>query len=87
VKATRIATGQADVYAQPGRVGKLWDACAPEALVVAAGGRVSDARGTLFDYRSSDLDNTHGFVATNPALHPQVLELLRKLERERGAPR
>jgi 3'(2'), 5'-bisphosphate nucleotidase len=87
VKATRIATGQADVYSQPGRVGKLWDACAPEALVVAAGGRVADARGNPFDYRSPDLDNKHGFVATNPALYPQVLELLRKLERERGTPR
>jgi 3'(2'), 5'-bisphosphate nucleotidase len=87
VKATRIATGEADVYAQPGRAGKLWDACAPEALVVAAGGRVSDARGVPFDYRSADLDNAHGFVATNPALYPRVLELLRKASRERGMPR
>jgi 3'(2'), 5'-bisphosphate nucleotidase len=87
VKATRIATGEADVYAQPGRAGKLWDACAPEALVVAAGGRVADARGMPFDYRSLDLDNAHGFVATNPELYPKVLELLRKAPPERGMPR
>jgi 3'(2'), 5'-bisphosphate nucleotidase len=87
VKATRVATGEADVYAQPGRAGKLWDACAPEALVVAAGGRVADARGISFDYRSPDLDNAHGFVATNPALYPRVLELLRKADRKRGMPR
>jgi 3'(2'), 5'-bisphosphate nucleotidase len=83
VKATRIATGEADVYAQPGRAGMLWDACAPEAIVVAAGGRVTDARGVPFDYRAANLENAHGFVATNPALHPQVLELLRKAELER----
>jgi 3'(2'), 5'-bisphosphate nucleotidase len=75
------------VYAQPGRAGKLWDACAPEALVVAAGGRVADARGMPFDYRSLDLDNAHGFVATNPELYPKVLELLRKAPPERGMPR
>ncbi len=87
VKATRIATGVADVYAQPGRAGKLWDSCAPEALVVAAGGCVADARGIPFDYRSRDLDNAHGFVATNPALFPRVLDLLSRVARERGTPR
>ncbi len=86
VKATRIATAEADVYAQPGRAGMLWDACAPEAIVVAAGGRVSDARGDPFDYRGPDLENAHGFVATNPALYPQVLDLLRKAERDRETP-
>lgn len=78
VKATRIAAGEADVYAQPGRAGALWDACAPEALVMAAGGRVSDARGVVIDYAARELPNHHGFVATNGPLHEDVLELLRR---------
>lgn len=76
VKATRIAAGEADVYAQPGRAGALWDACAPEALVNAAGGRATDARGTIIDYAARELPNHHGFVATNGLLHDAVLELL-----------
>ncbi len=78
VKATRIAAGEADVYAQPGRAGALWDACAPEALVMAAGGRASDAHGTIIDYAARELPNHHGFLATNGPLHGDVLELVRK---------
>jgi 3'(2'), 5'-bisphosphate nucleotidase len=78
VKATRIAAGEADVYAQPGRAGALWDACAPEALVMAAGGRATDARGTIIDYAARELPNHHGFVATNGLLHADVLALLQR---------
>jgi 3'(2'), 5'-bisphosphate nucleotidase len=77
VKAARVAVGDADVYAQPSHAGKLWDSCAPEAIVVAAGGRVSDARGKVFDYQSEDLDNRHGFLVTNGHLHAPMLARLR----------
>jgi 3'(2'), 5'-bisphosphate nucleotidase len=77
VKGVRIATGEADIYSQPGRAGKRWDSCAPEAIVVAAGGRVTDDRGLYFEYSSGELGNDHGFVATNGALHDAVLEMIR----------
>ena len=79
VKATRIAAGESDVYAQPGRAGALWDACAPEALVNAAGGKTTDARGVRIDYATRTLPNHHGFVATNGLLHDDVLALLRRV--------
>jgi 3'(2'), 5'-bisphosphate nucleotidase len=78
VKSTRIAAGEADVYAQPGRAGALWDACAPQALVAAAGGMATDARGNSIDYAARELPNHHGFVATNGLLHDEVLGLLQK---------
>lgn len=78
VKSTRIACGESDVYGQPGRAGALWDACAPEALVNAAGGRVTDAHGNVIDYAARELPNHHGFLATNGFLHDDVLELLRR---------
>jgi 3'(2'), 5'-bisphosphate nucleotidase len=78
VKATRIACGEADVYAQPGRAGALWDACAPEALVNAAGGLATDAHGTRIDYAARELPNHHGFVATNGILHAEVIALLQR---------
>jgi 3'(2'), 5'-bisphosphate nucleotidase len=80
LKGVRVAAGEADAYAQPSPAGKLWDACAPEAIVVAAGGRVSDAHGTPFDYRGTELELARGFLATNPALYPRMLELLREAE-------
>jgi 3'(2'), 5'-bisphosphate nucleotidase len=78
VKATRIAAGEADVYGQPGRAGALWDACAPEALVVAAGGMVTDVYGRIIDYAALELPNHHGFLATNGLLHQDVIDLLRR---------
>jgi 3'(2'), 5'-bisphosphate nucleotidase len=86
VKSTRIASGVSDVYAQPGRAGALWDACAPEALVTAAGGRVTDAHGRTIDYAARELPNHHGFLATNGLLHDDVLELLRRFGPPPGSP-
>jgi 3'(2'), 5'-bisphosphate nucleotidase len=86
VKATRIAAGEADVYAQPGRAGALWDACAPEALVMAAGGRATDAFGTVIDYAARELPNHHGFVATNGVLHTDVLELVDRFRKAAPPP-
>ena len=84
VKATRIAAGEADVYGQPGRAGALWDACAPEALVAAAGGRATDARGRTIDYAAGELPNHHGFLATNGLLHDETLALLLRAGRPRA---
>ena len=59
-----------------GIAGKHWDACATDALVSAAGGRVSDLRGRPFDYRSEELELSHGLLAANPALHAALRERL-----------
>jgi 3'(2'), 5'-bisphosphate nucleotidase len=76
VKAARVACGETDLYVQPGRAGKLWDACAPEAIVRAAGGQWSDALGGAIPYASDALENARGVVAANPALHAQAIERL-----------
>ena len=51
-RACSSRTGALELYAHPsrGKV-KLWDACAPDAIVRAAGGVFTDAKGTPFDYR------------------------------------
>ena len=65
LKATAAATGEADLYAQLGNAGSLWDACAPEAIVRAAGGAFTDQHGEAIDYRG-DLTLTRGIVAGSP---------------------
>ena len=79
LKATLVARAQADAYVAPQYAGQRWDICASEALVTAAGGRVSDAFGRAIDYRAEGLANDLGFVATNPHLHAEILERLATL--------
>lgn len=81
VKALRIAQRRADVYVnvhQPGG-SKLWDGCAPEALLVAAGGRVTDLHGVPVDYRTTTLELVRGYVATNGKVHDAVVERARSV--------
>ncbi len=79
LKGAMVAEGRGDIYVSPGVTGKRWDACAIDALVRAAGGRFTDARGSAIDYRAADLSNHHGLLATNGALHDLVLERVRAL--------
>ncbi len=76
-KAVLVATGAHDVYLQPGNAGMRWDACATEALVRAAGGQCTQEDGSPFEYDSAHLTNDRGLVATNGALHDQVISALR----------
>ena len=73
VKVARLALGQADIYAHAGPGLKKWDTCAPEAVLVAAGGRLSDLEGSSIDYAESELKLRKGLVASNGVLHPGVL--------------
>jgi len=76
LKASVVGHGAADAYVAPHYAGKRWDACAADALVTAAGGKLTDSRGELFDYRSERLDNDRGVVASNGLLHDAIIEKL-----------
>lgn len=76
IKGVRIATGALDIYAHPSsNAVKLWDACAPEAIVRAAGGVWTDALGRSFDYRGPFAQNS-GTLAANRVLHAEALRRL-----------
>ncbi|MBL8714512.1 MAG: 3'(2'),5'-bisphosphate nucleotidase CysQ [Myxococcales bacterium] len=84
VKIAELALDHADVYvhvpAGPGKGGpKLWDLCAPEAILVAAGGRFTDIHGASIQYQSGQVAHDLGIVATNGLLHPAVLDALADL--------
>lgn len=78
LKGITVACGEADIYAHLGRAGYRWDACAPEAIVLGAGGMVTDAAGNPIDYRVDDLANEQGMLMTNGHLHAAVLAALPK---------
>jgi len=77
VKGARVAAGVLEIYAHPssGPV-KLWDACAPDAVVREAGGIFTDGEGRPFDYRGP-LAQGRGTLAANPTLHAEALRRMR----------
>lgn len=76
VRMTAVARGDANVYVQaPGHT-KMWDTCAPAALLLAAGGIVTDLRGLPLDFRAASVTHPRGVVATPHALHEPILERL-----------
>jgi 3'(2'), 5'-bisphosphate nucleotidase len=56
------------LYVQPGNAGKLWDACAPEAIVRAAGGEWRNSFGEAYDYGREEITNKQGIVTGNGEL-------------------
>lgn len=85
LKGVAIARQVADIYFVPRKAGSLWDACAPDAIVRAAGGVFTDAQGLAIDYRSSKLENDRGVIAANVELQAQVAERMRSFLRDATA--
>jgi 3'(2'), 5'-bisphosphate nucleotidase len=84
VKIGLIAERQADLYLHLSPSTKQWDTCGPEAILVAAGGRLTDLFGQPLRYNGVRIDNRNGIVATNGAAHEMVIENLKPLLREFG---
>ena len=76
LKIGLIASGQADVYIEPGPYTSAWDACAPEAILRGAGGRFTDIVGNPIHYSPNSLKNTHGLVGTNGSCHDHVIQAI-----------
>ncbi len=76
LKVALVSQGERDLYLYPGEQTKLWDTCGPEALLIAAGGRMSDMDGRPLDYSKADLNNRSGVVASNGPLHDHVIRAL-----------
>jgi 3'(2'), 5'-bisphosphate nucleotidase len=80
-----IAAGARDVYIHPASTTKLWDICAPHAILKQAGGNLTDLLGNDIDYASGFV-NDRGLVASNGHLHDEVIRRLRPFVAELGVP-
>jgi 3'(2'), 5'-bisphosphate nucleotidase len=78
VKLCLIAAGVRDLYVNPAAKTKAWDTCAPEAILVRAGGRLSDLLGASIAYEG-ELLHRRGLVASNGHLHDEVVQKLAPL--------
>lgn len=76
LKVSLVAEGVRDLYVYPGDKTKLWDSCAPEAILRAAGGEVTDLQGRPLAYDAPELANRSGLVCSNGLLHAHVIAAL-----------
>uniref|UniRef100_H2YKQ2 3'(2'),5'-bisphosphate nucleotidase 1 n=1 Tax=Ciona savignyi TaxID=51511 RepID=H2YKQ2_CIOSA len=75
-KALRVIEGEADAYvfASPGC--KKWDTCAPEAILRAVGGNLTDVHGKKINYHKDvKFPNTGGVIATYRD-HQTIIDLV-----------
>jgi len=70
-KAAQLVTGVAHVYIHPGRGTMWWDSVAPAAVILAAGGMFTDARGAQIRY-DGDLEHTTGLLFAVPGIEPAL---------------
>lgn len=84
VKVGLLLAGEADFYLHPAAGTHLWDCCAPEAILAAAGGVFSDASGVPIRYDLSATANPRGVLAAAPDLHARLAALTAPLKVGRG---
>jgi 3'(2'), 5'-bisphosphate nucleotidase len=82
LKMSSVAEGTRDLYVYPGNQSKMWDSCGPEAILTAAGGKVTDMDGQPLRYDRPELRNLRGFVASNGLVHDLALEAVARLRAE-----
>lgn len=84
LKIGLIAERAADLYVHASDKSSAWDACAPEAILRAAGGVFTDVAGEPFRYGGTDMKNRRGILATNRAAFDKVAPVIRELALEGG---
>jgi 3'(2'), 5'-bisphosphate nucleotidase len=82
LKGCLIAEGTVDVYFRLGPTNE-WDICAMNAVVEAAGGRMTDPRGRPLLYNQENTLN-NGFVISNNRIHDNLVEIGLDIRRQFG---
>ena len=76
LKIGLVCEATRDLYVYTGGRTKIWDTCGPEAILRAAGGRMTDVDGKPLCYDVPDLYNRRGIVASNGPLHDLVVRII-----------
>jgi 3'(2'), 5'-bisphosphate nucleotidase len=84
LKIAQLATATADAYFSTTDRTKEWDACAPEAIIKASGGRMTDICGAPLVYNKKTPNTPRGLLASNGPLHEAALAALRPFAKQRG---
>ena len=87
LKIAHVLAGDADAYISTADRMKEWDTCAPEAILRAAGGLVTDCVGAPLRYNKADIKQPYGIIATNGRVHDAFRRELIPVCESRGWPR
>lgn len=79
LKLAIIAAGDRDLYVNPSSRCSSWDTCGPEAILLEAGGRLTDLSGEPLSYQEASTGHGRGLVASNGVLHDAAVERLATL--------
>lgn len=79
LKLSLISEGKAHLYVDLSRRTAQWDTCAPAAILLEAGGRITDLDGMPLRYNCPSLRHVNGVVASSGAIHELVVEAVRRL--------
>lgn len=75
LKTGLICEGRAHLYIHAGNQTKIWDTCAPEAILIEAGGMMTDIYGNALDYTRQEPRNPHGVIASNGGVHARAVSI------------
>lgn len=83
-KYARIAAGDGDLYLRLPRLHSTrphstWDHAAGAALVIAAGGKVTDVDGSPLDFTKGKALGNQGIIVSNGTIHDRVIEAVQKV--------
>jgi 3'(2'), 5'-bisphosphate nucleotidase len=84
IKVAHIAQRNADLYVHMSDKSSAWDTCAPEAVLIGAGGRFTDLAGDPLQYGVEDVRTRRGILACNQAAFSAVLPVVRELSERAG---
>ena len=80
LKVGLVARGDRDLYVNPEGHCRLWDICAPEAILTEAGGRMTDIHGDPLAYdQGGEVRVLRGIIASNGVCHQAVVDRLAPL--------
>ncbi len=82
LKVATVSEGTRDLFVYPGGQAKIWDSCGPEAIVTAAGGKITDTDGQPLRYTQPELRHPRGLLVTNGLVHELALEAVARLRAE-----
>ena len=79
LKVGLIAEQVADLYVHVSDRASAWDACGPEAILRAAGGRFTRLGGERYRYDRADMRNHGGILASNAVAYDAVFPVASKV--------
>ncbi len=84
LKVGQITRRLSDIYIHPSPGCKEWDICAPEAVLRAAGGEMTDCWGNSLVYNKRDVRAHNGLIASNNQIHDSIVETVTRIVEEAG---